>query len=105
VLLYSRPITGAGASLKAYPGTLEVVRASGGTVKARLAPSIPGPGIIAVGDVNARSGDELFVRGYWIGAEVDIYSFYAGRLVRAGPVNSCRCRYSIGATAVALAGQ
>jgi hypothetical protein len=67
VLLYSRPITGAGASLKA-----------------RLAPSIPGPGIIAVGNVNARSGDELFVRGCWIGAEVDLYSFYAGRLVRAG---------------------
>jgi hypothetical protein len=31
VLLYAHPITGAGASLTAYPDVLEVVRADGGT--------------------------------------------------------------------------
>jgi hypothetical protein len=36
--------------------------------------------------VNANPGDELFIYGSWIssGAQVAVYSFHAGRLVRAG---------------------
>lgn len=86
VLLYGRPITGAGASLRAYPETLKVVRTGGATVATRLKPAIAVPGIIAVGNVNETPGDELFIYGSWIssGAQVDVYSLYAGELVSAG---------------------
>jgi hypothetical protein len=85
VLLYARLITGTGASLKAYPETLKVVLAGGGVAQARFAPAIPGPGIVAVGNVNASPGDELFIYGSWIssGAQVEVFSFNAGKLVRA----------------------
>jgi hypothetical protein len=86
VLLYARPITGAGASLKAYPGTLKVVRASGATVEVRLAPQIPAPGIVAVGSVNTIPGGELFLYTSWYssGPQVAVYSLQAGKLVNAG---------------------
>jgi hypothetical protein len=86
VLLYARPITGAGASLKAYPETLKVVRAEGGTIQARLKPTTPAPGLIAVDNVNGRRGDALFVATNWTssGPEVLIYSFLAGNLVDSG---------------------
>jgi hypothetical protein len=86
VLLYARPITGAGASLKAYPETLKVVRAVGGTIQARLRPTTPAPGIVAVGNVNGRPGDELFVDTNWTssGPQVLVYSFLAGTLVDSG---------------------
>lgn len=87
VLLFARPVTGTSASPKAYPETLEVVRASGGVVKTRFKPTLPGAGIVAVGKVNSEPGDEIFVYDSWIssGAQVAVYSFRAGRLVRAGP--------------------
>jgi hypothetical protein len=86
VLLYAHPITGTGASLKAYPETLKVVRASGGVVTARLKPAIPSPGIVAIANVNADPGDELFIYGSWIssGAQIEVYGFHAGTLVQAG---------------------
>jgi hypothetical protein len=86
VLLYARPITGTGASLKAYPETLKVIRASGGVVQAHFKPAIPGPGIVAVRNVNANPGDELFIYSSWIssGAQVRVYSFHAGKLIRGG---------------------
>jgi hypothetical protein len=86
VLLYTHPITGAGASLKAYPETLELVRADGRTVRARLKPTTPAPSIVAVGNVNGTAGAELFVATNWIssGPEVLVYSFRSGKLVNAG---------------------
>lgn len=85
VLLYARPITGTGASLKAYPETLKVIRASGEVVQVHFKPVVPGPGIVAVRNVNANPGDELFIYGSWIssGAQVQVYSFDAGKLIRA----------------------
>lgn len=85
VLLYGHPITGAGATLKAFPETLKVVGASGRIAQTTLAPSIPGPGIVAVGNVNASPGDELFIYGSWIssGAQIQVFSFKVGQLVRA----------------------
>lgn len=86
VVLYARAITGSGASLKAYPETLKVIRASGGGVQIHLKPSTPGPGIVAVRNVNGNPGGELFVYSSWIssGAQVEVFSFHGGRLIRAG---------------------
>jgi len=86
VLLYAHPITGTGASLKAYPETLKVVRAEGETIQARLRPTTPAPGIVAVANVNGRPGDEVFVATNWTssGPQVLVYSLLAGRLIGSG---------------------
>jgi hypothetical protein len=61
------------------------VRANGGVLRTALAATTPPPGIVAVGNVNANPGAELFVYVSWTssGAEVAVYSFDGGRLVRA----------------------
>jgi hypothetical protein len=85
VLLYGRPPTGAGATLKAYPATLEVVRTGGLLSTVRLVPTTPDPEILTVAKVNADPGAELFTVTSSGGgtAEVAVYSFRSGRLMRA----------------------
>jgi len=81
VLLYGRPSSRAESGLE----TLKVVRASGGVLKAKLVATSPPPRVVAAGRVNARSGAELFVYVSWIssGANVAVFDFQTGRLVRA----------------------
>lgn len=86
VLVYGRQITGAGASLKAYGQTLEVVRADGRLIRASLRPSIPGPSVVAVGTPGALRGAALFVAMDWSssGPEVRVYTVAHGKLLDAG---------------------
>ena len=85
VLLYGRPPTGAGATLRAYPATLKVVRRPGIVSTTHLAATTPDPEILTVAKLNADRGAEVFVITSSGGgtAEVAVFSFGSGGLERA----------------------
>jgi hypothetical protein len=64
--------------------TLEVVRATGGTVRTRIPAPEDNASLVEAGNVNGIPGAELFVQVGRIssGSSADLYTFHAGRLVR-----------------------